>query len=154
MKLLGKDIDGRALLDRIEERLRARGLGFDSPQPIRMDGPEPRVDPLSFNLHALEEHADCTRRMPLHTHRGGAGQVVLLAKWAFRKTCQVLINETLARQRVFNGHVRDAYAQLSAEVIRLRERVEALEPPASKPSTSKPPPPRRRRPRDSAGSGG
>jgi hypothetical protein len=53
--------------------------------------------------------------------------VVLLAKWAFRKTCQVLINETLARQRVFNGHVRDAYAQLSAEVIRLRERVEELE---------------------------
>jgi len=154
MKLLGKDIDGRALLDRIEERLRARGLGFDSPQPIQMDGPEPRIDPMSFNLHALEEHADCTRRMPLHTHRGGgAGQAVLLAKWAFRKTCQVLINETLARQRIFNGHVRDAYAQLSAEVIRLRERVEALEP--STPEPPEPPEaPRRRRPRDSAGRGG
>jgi hypothetical protein len=139
MKLLGRDFDGRELLDRIEERLRARGLGFDAPQPIRMDGPEPRVDPLSFNLHALEEHADPTRGMPLHTHRGGAGRAVLLAKWAFRKTCQVLINETLARQRVFNGHVRDAYAQLSAEVIRLRERVEALEPPAPAPA------PRRRR---------
>jgi len=141
MKLLGRDIDGKALLDKIEERLRARGLSFDAPEPIRMDGPEPRVDPLSFNLHALEEHADATRPMPLHTHRGGAGQVVLLAKWAFRKTCQVLINETLARQRVFNGHVRDAYAQLSAEVVRLRERVEALEPREA----AKPAPRRRRR---------
>lgn len=141
MKLLGRDIDGRELLDRIEERLRARGLGFDSPGPIRMDGPEPRVDPLSFNLHALEEHSDSTRPMPLHTHRGGAGRAVLLAKWAFRKTCQVLINETLARQRVFNGHVRDAYAQLSAEVIRLRERVEELEPKAE---VEKPGPRRRR----------
>ncbi|HVE81565.1 MAG TPA: hypothetical protein VND93_01905 [Myxococcales bacterium] len=144
MKLLGKDFDGKELLDRIEERLRARGLSFEPPAPIRMDGPEPRVDPLSFNLHALEEHADSARPMPLHTHRGGLGQAVLLAKWAFRKTCQVLINETLARQRVFNGHVRDAYAQLSAEVIRLRERVEALEPEAK----SKPPP-RRRKPRGS-----
>ena len=140
MKLLGRDIDGKELLGRIEERLRARGLSFDSPKPIQMDGPEPRIDPLSFNLHALEEHADSTRPMPLHTHRGGAGQVVLLAKWAFRKTCQVLINETLARQRVFNGHVRDSYAQLSAELMRLRERVEALEPGEA----SREPSPRRR----------
>lgn len=132
MKLLGRDIDGKELLGRIEERLRARGLHFEAEQPIRMDGPEPRVDPMSFNLHALEEHADSTRPMPLHTHRGGVGQAVVLAKWVFRKTCQVLINETLARQRVFNGHVRDAYAQLSAEVIRLRERVDVLEKPAPK----------------------
>jgi len=144
MKLLGKDFDGKELLGRIEERLRARGLRFEPPQPIRMDGPEPRVDPLSFNLHALEEHADATRPLPLHTHRGGAGQAVLLVKWAFRKTCQVLINETLARQRVFNGHVRDAYAQLSAEVIRLQERVAALEPEAKREERE---PPRRRGPR-------
>ncbi|HEY8207173.1 MAG TPA: hypothetical protein VIG99_06820 [Myxococcaceae bacterium] len=143
MKLLGKDIDGKALWDRIEERLRARGLSFEDPRPIQMDGPEPRIDPLSFNLHALEEHADATRPMPLHTHRGGAGQAVLLVKWAFRKTCQVLINETLARQRMFNGHVRDAYAQLSAEVIRLRERVEALEP-SREQGPGSPQPPRRR----------
>jgi len=142
MKLLGRDIDGKELLDRIQERLRARGLDFDAPRPIRMDGPEPRVDPLSFNLHALEEHADSTRPMPLHTHRGGVGQAVLLAKWAFRTTCQVFINEALARQRVFNGHVRDAYAQLSAEVMRLREQVESLEP--------KKPQPTKRRTRDTA----
>ena len=84
------------------------------------------VEPLSFNLSALEEHADSTRALPLHTHRGGAGRLVLLAKWGFRKTCQVFINETLGRQRIFNGHVRDSYAQLSAEVLRLKAEVEGL----------------------------
>jgi hypothetical protein len=64
--------------------------------------------------------------MPLHTHRGGAGRAVLLAKWVFRTTCQVFINEALARQRVFNGHVRDSYAQLSAEVLLLRAEVDKL----------------------------
>jgi len=133
MKLLGKDISGASLLADIEERLRARGLAPSEPAPIRFDGVEPRVDPLSFNLSALEEHSDPTQGLPLHTHRGGAGQVVLLAKWAFRKTCQVFINETLARQRVFNGHVRDSYAQLAAEVLRLRREVEELRaPPARK----------------------
>jgi hypothetical protein len=38
----------------------------------------------------------------------------------------VFINEALARQRIFNGHVRDSYAQLSAEVLRLRAEVDAL----------------------------
>ncbi|HZI02595.1 MAG TPA: hypothetical protein VEZ71_01155, partial [Archangium sp.] len=103
-------------------------------------GVEPRVEPLSFNLQALEEHADATRALPLHTHRGGAGQLVLVAKWAFRKTCQVFINEALSRQRVFNGHVRDSYAQLSAEVIRLRAEVETLRA-AQAASQAQPPPP-------------
>lgn len=133
MKLLGKDISGASLLADIEERLRARGLSPSAPAAIRFDGVEPRVDPLSFNLSALEEHSDPTQGLPLHTHRGGAGQVVLLAKWAFRKTCQVFINETLARQRLFNGHVRDSYAQLSAEVMRLRRELDELRaPPAAK----------------------
>jgi hypothetical protein len=126
MNLLGRDVPVRALLERIEERLQLRGLREEPPEPIRLDGPEPRVDPLTFNLGALEEHADPTRPLPLHTHRGGAGQLVLLAKWTFRKACQVFINEALARQRVFNGHVRDSYAQLSAEVMRLRKEVDQL----------------------------
>ncbi|RYZ37642.1 MAG: hypothetical protein EOO71_27130 [Myxococcaceae bacterium] len=126
MKLLGRDIPTGALVARIEERLRTRGLPTSQKAEVPEDGVEPRVDPLSFNMHALEENADTTRALPLHTHRGGAGQVVLLAKWAFRKSCQVLINETLGRQRVFNGLVRDSYAQLSAEVIRLRREVETL----------------------------
>jgi hypothetical protein len=126
MKLMGRDIPARELLARIEERLRTRGLPTSEQADVPEQGVEPRVDPLSFNLQALEENADATRALPLHTHRGGAGQLVLVAKWAFRKTCQVFINEALSRQRVFNGHVRDSYAQLSAEVIRLRSEVETL----------------------------
>lgn len=150
MKLLGRDIPARELIARIEERLRVRGLPTSEAAEVPEEGVEPRVDPLSFNLQALEEHTDPTRPMPLHTHRGGVGQLVVVAKWAFRTTCQVLINETLARQRVFNGHVRDSYAQLSAEVLRLRREVEELK--AAKAPTalpSEPPavPVRPRRPR-------
>jgi hypothetical protein len=126
MKLMGRDIPARELLARIEERLRTRGLPTSESVEVPEEGVEPRVEPLSFYLEALEANADATRPLPPHTHRGGAGQLVLVAKWAFRKTCQVLINETLGRQRVFNGHVRDSYAQLSAEVLRLRSEVEAL----------------------------
>jgi len=151
MKLLGRDIPARELIARIEERLRLRGLPTSEAAEIPEEGVEPRVDPLSFNLHALEEHADPAQPLPLHTHRGGVGQLVVVAKWAFRKTCQVLINETLARQRVFNGHVRDSYAQLSAEVLRLRREVEELKAAAKTPAAPPPEPPvvpaRPRRPR-------
>ncbi|MFY0524533.1 hypothetical protein ACN28I_15650 [Archangium gephyra] len=139
MKLMGRDIPARELLARIEDRLRTRGLPTSEPADVPDEGVEPRVDPLSFNLQALEENADATRALPLHTHRGGAGQLVLVAKWAFRKTCQVFINEALSRQRVFNGHVRDSYAQLSAEVIRLRAEVETLRA-AQGASPAQPPP--------------
>ncbi|HEX8699016.1 MAG TPA: hypothetical protein VF815_09285 [Myxococcaceae bacterium] len=137
MKLLGRDIPARELIARIEERLRVRELPTSEPADVPEEGVEPRVDPLSFNLRAMEEHADPTQPLPLHTHRGGAGQLVLVAKWAFRKTCQVLINETLGRQRVFNGHVRESYAQLSAEVLRLRREVEELK---AQQATGAPPP--------------
>ncbi|WP_223644165.1 hypothetical protein [Corallococcus sp. EGB] len=146
MKLLGRDIPTGALMARIEERLRIRGLPTSEAAEVPEDGVEPRVDPLTFNMHALEDNADPTRALPLHTHRAGMGQAVLLAKWAFRKTCQVLINETLGRQRVFNGLVRDSYAQLSAEVLRLRREVDTLRaqaakaPPPEAPRPPKPPP--------------
>jgi hypothetical protein len=148
MILLGKDIPVRRLVERIEERLQLRGLKQEQARPIRFDGPEPRIDPLTFNLGALEEHADPSRPLPLHTHRGGAGQLVVVAKWAFRKTFQVFINEALSRQRVFNGHVRDSYGQLSAEVLRLRREVEELRaqarpPAARKAPARKPPAPKR-----------
>lgn len=149
MKLLGKDIRADELLSRIGEKLAARGLAPAEDGEELESHIEFRVDPLTFNLHALEEHSDPTRALPLHTHRGGLGQVVLVAKWAFRKTCQVFINEALARQRVFNGHTRDAYAQLSAEMIRLREQVERLERERESRLDAKAAPPKRgkRRPR-------
>ncbi|MGV3620070.1 MAG: hypothetical protein ACO1OB_04595 [Archangium sp.] len=128
MKLLGKDITANKVMALVQEKLAARGLTTSANDDWKKDAVEPRVDPLSFNLHALEENSDATKGLPLETHRDGlAGRVVMLAKSAFRRVGQIFINETLGRQTVFNGHVRDSYAQLSAEVQRLRARVAELE---------------------------
>lgn len=126
MRLLGREVTAEKVVARIEARLRERGLLEEKSEPIQIDRVEPRVDPLSFNLRALEENQDPTVGLPLHTHRTGMGQAVLLAKWAFRKGGKVFISELLGRQRVFNAHVLDSYAQLSAEVLRLREEVARL----------------------------
>jgi hypothetical protein len=126
MKLIGRDIDSRALLQYARARLLARGID-DSDGSSEDVGPEPVVEPLSFLVQSLEENEDPTVGVPIRTHRTGLGQAVPLAKWVFRRTCQVFINEALGRQRVFNAQVRDMTAQLAAEVIRLRERVETLE---------------------------
>ncbi len=128
MKLMGKDITSAKVMAFVGERLAARGLSTPSETDLTPEGVEARVDPLSFNLHALEDNADATRALPLETHREGlAGRAVVLAKRLFRTAGQIFINEALGRQRVFNGHVRDSYAQLSAEVLRLRQRVAELE---------------------------
>jgi hypothetical protein len=132
MRLLGKDIPTAALMERIQDRLRLRGLELEPSGPIRLDSVEARVDPLAFNIAALEEHADPTRPMG-----GGRGRVVL--RWAFHKAFHFFVDETLARQRVFNGHVRDAYAQLSAEVVSLRKELNGLKAP---PPEKAPRPPR------------
>ncbi len=146
MKLLGRDIDARALLHAARERLEARGIREDA---LAVDDePEPLLEPLSFLVRSLEENEDPTVGLPIATHRTGLGQGVVAAKWLFRRTCQLFINEALGRQRLFNSQVRDLSAQLAAEVIRLRARVEALEAEkASKAKTAKPPrlPPRPRR---------
>jgi len=125
MKLLGRDIDAAALLRLARERLEARGIREEA-QPLDEE-PEPVLEPLSFLARSLEADADPTVGLPMATHRSGLGRGVVLAKWIFRRTCQPIINEALGRQRLFNGHVRDMSAQLAAEVIRLRARVEALE---------------------------
>jgi len=128
MRLMGKDITADKLMAYVGERLRARGLSRPADGEPVGEGIEPRVDPLSFNLDALSEHADATKGLPVETHRGGlSGRAVRLAKVTFRRLGQVFINEALARQVVFNGHVRDSYAQLSAEVLRLRARLAELE---------------------------
>jgi len=141
MKLLGRDISTDTVLSWVGERLKARGLAESGHGGAAMEGVEPRVDPLTFNLEALSRHADATRGLPLETHREGlAGRAVVLAKKVFRTGAQLFINEALGRQVVFNGYVRDSYAQLSAEVMRLRERVAELEGQAA-------PPPAPRKPR-------
>ena len=146
MKLLGRDIDARSLLHAARERLAARGIREDA---LALDDePEPLLEPLSFLVQSLEENEDPTVGLPIATHRTGLGQGVVAAKWLFRRTCQLFINEALGRQRLFNSQVRDLSAQLAAEVIRLRARVDTLEAEkvrkAEKPATVKPPrlPPR------------
>lgn len=144
MKLMGKDITPAKVMAFVGERLAARGLSTPEELELRADGVEARVDPLTFNLQALESNADATQGLPLETHRDGlAGRAVVVAKRVFRGVGQIFINEALGRQRVFNGHVRDSYAQLAAEVIRLRQRVAQLEKveevkPVSKPKTPRP----------------
>lgn len=146
MKLLGRDISTDKVLRWVGERLKARGLAGPGEGGAELGGVEPRVDPLTFNLEALSRHADATRGLPLETHREGlAGRAVVLAKKAFRTGAQLFINEALGRQVVFNGYVRDSYAQLSAEVLRLRERVAELEGQAAPPPPAAPKKPRTRK---------
>ncbi len=129
MKLMGRDISTLNVLAEVSERLLSRGLsGLPDAGQVTPEGVEARVDPLSFYVNALCEHADATRGLPLETHRDGlSGRAVVLAKSAFRRVGQIFINEALARQVVFNGHARDSYAQLSSEVLTLRKRIAQLE---------------------------
>lgn len=146
MKLQGRDVSVDTVLAYLEERLQARGLQPPPPGEGPLAGVEPRVDPLAFNLDRLIEHADPTVALEGDARRAGLrGRVVGLARGLFRRAGQLVIDETLARQRLFNGHVRDSYAQLSAEVMRLRARVAELEAAAEAPRP--PPPPVPRKPR-------
>jgi hypothetical protein len=121
MKLLGRDIDARALLQAARERLEARGIR-DEALTVEAE-PEPVLEPLSFLVRALEEDEDSSRALPVD-ERGAPASVV---RRLFRLACQSLIDEVLERQRRFNARVREADSQLSAEVIQLRARLEALE---------------------------
>ncbi len=129
MRLMGRDISTQNVLAAVSERLLSRGLsGLPDAGEVTPEGIEARVDPLSFYVSALGDHADATRALPIETHRDGlSGRAVVLAKTAFRRVGQIFINEALARQVVFNGHARDSYAQLSAEVVTLRKRIAQLE---------------------------
>ncbi|HET9035092.1 MAG TPA: hypothetical protein VFN45_02775 [Myxococcaceae bacterium] len=121
MKLLGRDIDAGALLRAARERLEARGIR-DEALPVETE-PEPVLEPLSFLVRALEEDEDPTLPVPA-AERGAPASLV---RRMFRLACQSLIDEALERQRRFNARVREADAQLSAELIQLRVRLEALE---------------------------
>ena len=126
MKLLGRDIDARALLQAARERLEARGIREEA---LAVEAePEPVLEPLSFLVRALEQDEDSTQALA-ESERGAPVSVV---RRAFRLLCQSLIDEVMERQRRFNARVREADAQLAAEVIQLRARLEALEAAAQK----------------------
>ncbi len=128
MKLFGKDVTAKKLLDVVKERLSARGLLPPSEDAGLDHDVEAPVEAFAFAVESMTEHVDTTRGLPIETHRDGLqGRAVVLAKQTFRKVGQLFINEALARQVVFNGHVLDGYSQLSAEVMRLRARVAELE---------------------------
>lgn len=128
MKLFGKDVTAKKLLDVVKERLSARGLLPPSEDAGLDRDVEAPVEAFAFAVESMSEHVDTTRGLPIETHRDGLqGRAVVLAKQTFRKVGQLFINEALARQVVFNGHVLDGYSQLSAEVMRLRARVAELE---------------------------
>ncbi|MDX2008651.1 MAG: hypothetical protein SFW67_00590 [Myxococcaceae bacterium] len=128
MRLFGKDVTTQKVMERVKERLSARGL-LPPSEAVGLDASvEAPVDAFSFIVEAMAEHVDATRGLPIETHREGvAGRAVVLAKQAFRTVGQLFINEALARQVAFNGQVLDGYSQLSAEVVRLREKVAQLE---------------------------
>ena len=126
MKLLGRDIDARAMLQAARERLEARGVREEA---LAVEAePEPVLEPLSFLVRALEQDEDSTQALA-ESERGAPVSVV---RRAFRLLCQSLIDEVMERQRRFNARVREADAQLAAEVIQLRARLEALEAAAQK----------------------
>ena len=127
MKLIGRDIDPRELLRAARARLEARGLRDPGAQPAPgrsgagggaavLRRPEPGAE---RGPHRAASRSSRRNR--------GSGRGVAMARRLFRRTAQVFIDEALGRQRVFNGRVRDLSAQLAAEVLRLRARVEALE---------------------------
>lgn len=138
MKLIGRDFDARDLLDKVAERLgvpsrtSAQGRNESGPSRAPPDGadapstPDAAPDPQRFYVEALDRHADPREGLPIETHRVGLGRAVVLAKRAFRLGGRPFINELFERQRVFNGHVRDAVALLFAEVRALQEDVGRL----------------------------
>lgn len=140
MKVFGKDVTAQKLLDVAKERLASRGLLPPSEQVEGVDEViEAPVDAFAFAVETMAEHVDSTRGLPIETHRDGLqGRAVVLAKQLFRRAGQLFINEALSRQVVFNGQVLDGYAQLSAEVVRLRAKVATLEHQASQQTPAKP----------------
>ncbi len=118
MKLLGRSIDGKRLVEEVRARLRARGIHDDVPDaPLEDEAP---VEPLGYLVQALEENADPAQPPPLAS---SPARLRGLLRYAARG----VLEELFGRQRAFNVHVRDFAAQLSTEVLALRARVTELE---------------------------
>jgi hypothetical protein len=118
MKLLGRNVDGTRLVQEVRERLSARGIREDAPDAPLED--EASVDPLAYLVQVLEDNADPAQPPPATSKARGVRHLV-------RSAARGLLEELFGRQRAFNIQVRDLAAQLSAEVVSLRRRVNELE---------------------------
>jgi len=87
--------------------------------------PTPR-SPVEALLASLAEDANAAQGFPPQSHRKLGGAVVA-AKKGLRLALQPFINETFARQNVFNRRLLDVIAALHAENKTLETRLERLE---------------------------
>ncbi len=118
MKLLGRNINGKRLVEEVRARLQARGVREDlQDAPLEDEAP---VEPLGYLVQALEENVDPSQPPPTAVSSGRLRDLVRFA-------ARGILEELFGRQRAFNVHVRDLAAQLSTEVATLRQRVSELE---------------------------
>jgi hypothetical protein len=82
--------------------------------------------PVDALLASLTEDADAAQGFPPQSHRK-LGAAVVAAKKGFRLALQPFINETFARQNLFNRRLLDTIAALHAENRALATRLERLE---------------------------
>jgi len=127
-KLEGPALDLETLSAEVGRRVRP---GPDEPPFRESDGAPPRpagesLSPVEELLASLSEDADAAQGFPPQSHRKLGGAVVA-AKKGFRLALQPIINETFARQKVFNRRLLDTIAALHAENRSLSLRLERLE---------------------------
>jgi len=124
----GPVLDIEALAAEVERRVRP---GADAPpeRDPRERGTSTETWPLSpveALLASLAEDADAAQGFPPQSHRK-LGSAVVAAKKGLRLALQPFINETFARQKVFNRRLLDTIAALHAENRALQMRLERLE---------------------------
>ena len=137
MNWMGREVTPQKLLRVLRGKLAPRpaAAAWDSPDAF---GAEIPIEPHAFYVEALADNADPTVPLPVQTHRGGVGLLVVVLKKVYRKVARPLINETLARQGLFNANTRDSVALLSAEVLKLKAQVAQLERPLLRKPRTKP----------------
>jgi hypothetical protein len=125
-KIEAPQLDLTSLAAEVERRVRP---GIDD-LPERQPAPpviEPtKLSPVEALPASLLEDSDATQGFPPQSHRRLGGAVVA-AKKGFRLALQPLINETFARQKVFNRRLLDTIAALHSENRALETRLERLE---------------------------
>ncbi len=135
-KIESPPLDVEALAVEVEQRVRPMP---DDPPDRQLARAESEAQaalrsPVEALLASLAEDADAAQGFPPQSHRKLGGAVVA-AKRGFRLALQPLINETFARQKVFNRRLLDVIAALHAENRTLEARLERLEALVARPAT-------------------